>query len=308
MPFISTTSLILSENMRVTRSMSKIAARVVSRKTPAAVLVRPPLSEKSASVNTDVLPPATRKASVVRPHPTAKPTFAVPFPYKSGFGFTPGGAPRIPEERECLRKERLAFFCRLRAHGGLPKIRVWVHSATQLEAKSPHDSVGRRTSFHLIVPSPLFLAPPPISYGGRILTRDAFSVVPEVREHAPPEWDEWRPTRRPEHNPVVDRSMLFVPLPSLSGYLYPGDLKTLFSDMAQSSRIAHSQCPHRQEALLQGALCGLWPSAPTFVRAQHDILPSAEPLLSQLSGHIRHLRTSCPGVDVCHTPYRDCDV
>ena len=55
-----------------------------------------------------------------------------------------------------------------------------------------------------------------------------FTVVPEIRQHAPLKWDEWRPTHRPEINPEVDASMLFVPSTSSNGDFYPEDMARFF--------------------------------------------------------------------------------
>ncbi|KAI9434195.1 hypothetical protein H4582DRAFT_2101090 [Lactarius indigo] len=220
MPSPSTTSLILFENRRITRSMTKLAAQGCA----AAVIVRRPLAERTASVNLEAPLPVARKSSPVN-QPAAKPSL----PYKAGFGFTLGGSPRTPEERERLRKERLAFFRRGRAcreREDLPTVKVWAASSSSWD-RYEREFVGR-TGVYRIVLSPALLAPPATNYRDQVLSPDMFFLVPGIRELAPHEWDEWRPTRRPEHSLVVDASKLFVPLTCSSGNLSPDDLKRYF--------------------------------------------------------------------------------
>ena len=164
-------------------------------------------------------------------------------PYKAGFGFTPGGSPRTPEERERLRKERLAFFRRARAHRwrkNLPTVKVWAASPRRGE-RYAREFVDSLTGFRRrIVPSPALLAPPATNCGGRVLPPDTFFLVPGIRELAPLKWDEWRPTRRPGHFRVVDTSMLSVPSTCSSGNLSLDDLKRYFPRewyMARAAKI-----------------------------------------------------------------------
>ena len=202
------------------------------------MIVRRPLAERRASVNIEAPLPVARKFYVVKP-PAAKPVCSLPFPYKAGFGFTPSISPRTPEERERLRKERLAFFRRGRAYrgrDGLPRVKVW--TASERGERYEREFVDTRTGFYRLVPSPALLAPPATNYGGRVLSPDMFCLVPEVRELAPHEWDEWRPTRRPEHSRVVDPSMLFVPSTDSSGTLFPEDLKRYFPREWYRARVA----------------------------------------------------------------------
>ncbi|KAH9029854.1 hypothetical protein EDB85DRAFT_1891894 [Lactarius pseudohatsudake] len=215
MPSPSTTSLILFENRRVTRSMTKLAAQGCA----AAVIVRRPLAERTASVNLEAPLSVARKSSPVN-RPAAKP----PLPYKAGFGFTLGGSARTPEERERLRKERLAFSRKGRAYRerkDRPTVKVWVASASSRD-RYEREFVGRAGSYR-IVPSPALLAPPATNYRDQL---------------APHEWDEWGPTRRPEHNRVVDASKLFVPLTCSSGNLSPDDLKRYFPREWYTARAA----------------------------------------------------------------------
>ncbi|KAH9983077.1 hypothetical protein BJV74DRAFT_989130, partial [Russula compacta] len=236
MPSVSTTSIILAENMRVTRSMSKLAAQ-------GCMIVRRPLSDRTTSVNTGAplsveLKPSAPEFPATKPGPS----ILRQHPYKASFGFILGGAPRTPEERERLRRERLAFFRRARAHQrkNLPNLRLPRASTVAYDAAYTREYVGRRTGFHRVIPSPALLAPPATNYGGEILDPDTFAIVPEIREHAPPEWDEWCPTPRPEHEEGVDASMLFVPLTSSSGDLYPHDLARYFPVLWRKALAEHT--------------------------------------------------------------------
>jgi len=242
MPSVSTTSLVLAENMRVTRSMSKLAAQgcgrlcslsvcssIVLNLALAAVIIRRPLSNKTTSVNTGIPLFAKRKQNVSKP-PPPKPAVSVPLPYKTGFGFILGGAPHTPEERNRLRNERLAFFRRARAYqrNNLPKLKLSCYPAVACEAQYTREYVGRRTSFHRVIPSPALLAPPATNFGGEVLDPDMFVVVPEIRELAPPAWDKWRPTDRAGNGAEINASMLFVPPTDSCGDLYPQDLARYF--------------------------------------------------------------------------------
>ncbi|KAH8991344.1 hypothetical protein EDB86DRAFT_2830901 [Lactarius hatsudake] len=211
MPSPSTTSLILFENRRVTRSMTKLAARGCA----AAVIVRRPLAERTASVNLEAPLSVARKSSPVN-RPAAKP----PLSYKAGFGFTLGGSARTPEERERLRKERLAFSRRGGAYQerkDLPAVKVWVASALSRD---------------------------------QVLSPDMFFLVPGVRELAPHEWDEWRPTRRPEHNQGGRRVQAVRPPDVFIRQLVARRLEAI-----RKARI-------RQKASGQGARCGQGCSPP----------------------------------------------
>lgn len=182
---------------------------------------------RTASANTGAPLSAKRGASTPKP-PTAK---LVPLPYyKTGFGFILRGAPRLPEERERLYKGRLAFLRRARAYRrkNLPKFEIHVAPTITCNVQYTREHVGERTSFRRIIPSPAYLAPPATNYRGQVLESDMFTVVPEIREHVPFKWDEWRPTHRPENNPKVDASMLFVPSTSSSGDFYPEDMARFF--------------------------------------------------------------------------------
>ncbi|KAN0138855.1 hypothetical protein V8E53_003243 [Lactarius tabidus] len=230
----STTSYILFENRRVTRYTTKLAAQDC-----AAGIVRRPLAERTASVNVEAPLPVARKSYVVKPL-AAKPVCSLLFPYKAGFGFTLSGSPRTSEERERLRKERLAFFRRGRAYQrrkDLPTIKVWAGSALRGK-RYEREFVDTRTGFHRNVPSPALLAPPATNYGGQVLSPGMFCLVPAICELAPHEWDEWRPTHRPEHTRVDDLSMLFVPSTNSSGTLFPEDLKRYFPREWYRARVA----------------------------------------------------------------------
>jgi hypothetical protein len=180
-------------------------------------------------VNTGAPLSVKRKQNMLNP-PPAKPVVSVPLPYKTGFGFTPGGAPRTPEERDRLRKDRLAFFRRARTYKrkNLPKLKLCRLPSVACGAQYTREYVGRRTSFFRIIPSPSLLAPPATNHGGQVLETDMFAVVPEIREHAPSIWDEWCPTDRPGIDSDVDTSMLFVPPTTSSGDLYLEDLERYF--------------------------------------------------------------------------------
>lgn len=180
-------------------------------------------------MNVEAPLPVARKSYVVKP-PASKPVCSLLFPYKAGFGFTPSGTPRTPEERERLRKERLAFFRRVRAYQrrkDLPTIKVWASAASRGK-RYEREFVDTRTSFHRNVPSPALLAPPATNYCGQVLSPGMFCLVPAICELAPHGWDEWRPTRRPEHFLVADPSMLFVPSTNSFGTLFLDDLKRHF--------------------------------------------------------------------------------
>ena len=242
MPSVSTTSLVLTENMRVTRSVSKLAAQGCGKLCSssvcssiglnlalAAVIIRRPLSDRTTSVNAGIPLFSKRKQNVSKP-PPPKPAVTVPLPYKTGFGFILRGAPRTPEERKRLRNERLAFFCRARAYerNNLPKLKLSCYPAVACEAQYTREYVGRRTSFHRVIPSPALLAPPATNFGGEVLDPDMVVVVPEIRELAPLAWDKWRPTVRPENDAKINASMLFVPPTDSCGDLYPQDLARYF--------------------------------------------------------------------------------
>jgi hypothetical protein len=162
--------------------------------------------------------------------PAVKPARPVPLPYKTGFGFILRGAPRTPDQRERLHKERVAFLRRARAYQrkNLPRFKIRGLPTITCDAQYTREHVSERTGFHRIIPSPAFLAPPATNYCGQVLEPDMFAVVPEIREHVPPKWDEWRPTNRPEYNPEVDASMLFVPSTRSSGEFYPEDMARFF--------------------------------------------------------------------------------
>jgi len=165
------------------------------------------------------------------PNPSsATSVLSAPPPYRSGFGFILRGAPRAPEERDRLYNERLAFLRRARAyqHRDPPKFKFRGVPTITYDAQNTREYVCERTGFHRIIPSPAFLAPPATNYGGQVLESNMFTVVPEICEHPPPKWDEWHPTPRPEYNPKVDRSMLFVPTMTPNGDFYAEDLERFF--------------------------------------------------------------------------------
>lgn len=161
--------------------------------------------------------------------PSAKPVLPTPLPYRSGFGFILRAVPRTPEERERLHKERLAFLRRARAYQrwNLPKFKIRGAPIITYGTQYTREYVSARTGFR-IIPSPALLAPPATNYRGQVLEPDMFTVVPEIREHAPPKWDEWRATPRPEYNLKIDPSMLFVPTTTSSGDFYAEDLARFF--------------------------------------------------------------------------------
>jgi hypothetical protein len=157
------------------------------------------------------------------------PALPAPLPYKSGFGFILRGAPRTPEERERLYKERLAFLRKARAHQRLPKFKIRAAPPiTTYGTQYMRDYVSERTGFYRIIPSPGLLAPPATNYHGQVLEPDMFTVVPEICEHAPLKWDEWCATPCPEYNPKIDRSMLFVPMTTPSGDFYAEDMARFY--------------------------------------------------------------------------------
>jgi len=161
---------------------------------------------------------------------SAKPVLPAPLPCKTGFAFTLRGAPRTPEERERLHDERLAFLRRARAYQrrDLPKFKIRDAPTNAYDTQYTRKYVSEQTSFYRIVPSPAFLAPPATNHRGQVLEPDLFTVVPEIREHVPPKWDEWRATPCPEYNPNVDPSMLFVPTTASNGDFYAEDLARFF--------------------------------------------------------------------------------
>jgi hypothetical protein len=180
--------------------------------------------------------------------PSAKPVLPAPLPYKPGFGFVLRGAPRTPEERERLRKERLAFLRRARAYQrrrDLPKFKIC--GAPIVTTQYTREHVSERIGFHRIVPSPAFLAPPATNYGGQVLEPDMFTVVPEICEHAPPEWDEWRATPRPEYSPKIDPSMLFVPTTTSSGDFYAEDMARFFPVLWRRALAEHNREVRRKK-------------------------------------------------------------
>ena len=237
MPSLSTTSLLLAENMRVTPSLSKLAVQGCGKPCSSSVcssivlnfaaIIRRPLSNRATLVNAGIPFSAKHKQNASKP-PPPKPAVSVPLPYKTGFGFIPGGASRTPEERKRLRKERLAFFRRARAYQrkNLPKLKLSCPPAVACEAIYTREFVGRRTSFHRVIPSPALLAPPATNWGGEVLDSDMFVVVPEIRELVPSPWDKWHPTPRPDAE--IDASMLFVPPTTSCGDLYPQDMARYF--------------------------------------------------------------------------------
>jgi hypothetical protein len=215
------------------------------RRIAATVIVRRPLSLSVRTVPANLKArPAARHETPLSNHSTSKSTTSAPAPYKTGFGFILGGAPgpRTPDEREHLRRERLAFFRRARDYKrkNLPKVKLFAASAATPRAQYTREYVGRRTSFHRVLPSPTLLAPPATNYGGQVLSPDVVSLIPEIHEHAPFEWDEWHPTRRPEHSPVTDRSMLFVPSTSSFGNLSLKDQKRYFPQTSRGAHTSHT--------------------------------------------------------------------
>jgi hypothetical protein len=172
---------------------------------------------------------AKRKQNIPKP-PPAKPAVSVPLPYKTGFGFIPASAPRMPEERERLRKERLAFFRRSCAYQrkNLPKFKVHRVPTFPYGAQYTRDYVGLRTDYFRILPTPALLAPPATDYGGQIIDTDTLAIIPGIQLHVPPAWDKWCPTGRPAHDTEADEAMLFVPPTTPSGDLYAEDLARYF--------------------------------------------------------------------------------
>jgi hypothetical protein len=172
---------------------------------------------------------AKRKQDMPKP-PPAKPAISVPLPYKTGFGFIPGGAPRTPKERERLRKDRLAFFRRARVYQrkNLPKIKICRSPTIPSEAQYTREYVGQRTDYFRILPCPALLAPPATSYGGQVIYADNLAIIPEIRLDEPPAWNQWSPTDRPAQDDEVDDSRLFVPPMTPWGDLYAEDLARYF--------------------------------------------------------------------------------
>ncbi|KAI9512977.1 hypothetical protein F5148DRAFT_561642 [Russula earlei] len=250
MPSLSTTSLLLVENMRVTRSMSKLASQGC-----AGVIVRRPLSNRTTSTNSGTKPSAKQEASPLKPLVT-KPAFSVPHPYKTGFGFVLRGAPRTPEERKRLRKERLAFFRRARAYKrkNLPKFNLRRAPAVADDVPYVREYVDERIGCYRIIPSPALLAPPATNVLGQILHRDTFTVVPEIREHAPPEWDEWRPRCHPDLDPEVDLSMLSVPSMDASGDFHPYHVARCFPILWRRALAEHT-CEVRDKKKRSSKAC-----------------------------------------------------
>ncbi|KAH9989378.1 hypothetical protein BJV74DRAFT_796161 [Russula compacta] len=195
----------------------------------ATMIVRRPLSNRTMSADTGAPLSVELKPSAPK-SPAAEPGRSILRPHKASFGFIRGGAPRTPEERERLRKERVAFFRRARAHQrkNLPDLKLPRPPTFANDAPYTREYVGQTTGFHRIISRPALLAPPATNYGGQVLDPDAFAILPEIREHTPPLWDEWCPTPRPEHEKGIDASMLFVPQTSSSGDLHPHDLARYF--------------------------------------------------------------------------------
>ncbi|KAI0292135.1 hypothetical protein BC826DRAFT_1186602 [Russula brevipes] len=161
----------------------------------------------------------------------------------SSFGFILGRAPRAPEERERLCKERLAFFRRCRAYQQrkyLPKFKLHRAPTNSYDAQYTREYVGQKAHLYRFLPSPALLAPPATDCGGQVLDPDMFVVVPEIREHAPPKWDEWCPTRRPEGDVAIDVSMLFAPAVSSTGGLYPLDFARYFPSLWRKALAEHN--------------------------------------------------------------------
>jgi hypothetical protein len=149
----------------------------------------------------------------------------------------------MPEERERLHKERLAFLRRVRAYQrkNLPKFKFRGVPVITYDAQYTREHVSEQTGFHRIIPSPAFLAPPATNYCGQVLEPDMFTVVPEIREHTPPKWDKWRPTHRPEYDPKFEASMLFVPSTSSNGDFYPEDMARFFPILWRKALAEHAR-------------------------------------------------------------------
>jgi len=194
------------------------------------------------SVNCGAPLPAKHAASMPKP-PSAKPVLCAPLPYKSGFGFILRGALRTPEERERLRKERLAFHRRARAsqRRDLPRFKIRGAPVITYGKQYKREYVSERAGFHRIVSSPALLAPPATNYRGQVLEPNMFTVVPEIREYAPPKWDEWHATPRPECKRKIDRSMLFVPTTTSSGAFYAEDLARFFPFLWRKALAEHNR-------------------------------------------------------------------
>lgn len=174
--------------------------------------------------------------------PSAKPVLRAPLPYKSGFGFILRAVPRTPEERERLQKERLAFLRRAHAYErwDLPKFKIRGAPIITYGTQYTREYVSARTGFR-IIPSPALLAPPATNCLGQVLEPDMFTVIPDICEHAPPKWDEWRATPRPEYNPKIDSSMLFVPTTTSSGDFYAEDLARFFPFLWRKALPEHNR-------------------------------------------------------------------
>lgn len=162
--------------------------------------------------------------------PPAKPAVSIPLPYKTGFGFVPAGVPRLPEERERLHKERLAFLRRSRAYRrkNLPKFKFHHVPTFPCEVLYAREYVGQGTDYFRILPSPALLAPPVTDFDGQVIDTGTLAVIPAIQLHVPPAWNKWCPTDRPAHDAEVDEAMLFVPPTTPSGDLYAEDLARHF--------------------------------------------------------------------------------
>jgi hypothetical protein len=126
--------------------------------------------------------------------------YCCPLPHKTSFGFIPGGAPRTPEERGVCAKNvshSFAGVARTRAKY-LPKFKLGRAPTNSCDAQYTREYVCQNADSHRILPIPALLVSPATHFGGQVLDPDMFIVVPEIREHAPPKWDEWHPTRHPE--------------------------------------------------------------------------------------------------------------
>jgi hypothetical protein len=201
-----------------------------SRLVPVATIVRLPLSNRTTSMNIGAPLLSAKRKQVAPKPPPAKPAVSVPLPYKTGFGFIPAGAPRLPEERERIRKERLAFFHRSCAYRrkNLPKFKFHRVPTFPCEMQYTREYVGQQTDYFRILPSPALLAPPATDFGGQVIDTDTLAVIPGIQLHVPPAWNEWCPTDLPAHDTEVDEAMLFVPPTTPSGGLYAEDLARHF--------------------------------------------------------------------------------
>jgi hypothetical protein len=160
----------------------------------------------------------------------------------------------------CVRKRfvlTLFYASRILICGSSPSTGM---SLGQFAMRNTAENVNERTGFHRVIPSPAFLALPATNRSAQVLEPDTFTVVPEIRECAPPKWNDWRPTHRPEYNPDVDAPILLVPSTRSSSNLYP---RTWDASSPSCGAKLSPSTPVRfsQEVLVQGAMLSVGAAA-----------------------------------------------